>query len=474
MLKRKIENTLLQWKEEKQHNPLVIKGIRQSGKTFIVQQFAQTHYDHVVYVNFLFEPDKATAFQGVKKVDTILMNLSTLMPEAKFVPGKTCIILDEIQDCPDARTSLKSFKLDGRYDVIATGSLLGVKGYGERNRKKKNEHLGKNSIPVGYETIVTMCPLDFEEFLWANGISQEAIVAVRKCYQEEKPVPEGIHYAFKQLFYRYIIVGGLPAAVNCFFETNHIGEVAKVYDSIIDEYKDDMVKYADDEDKPHIRECFESIPAQLAKENKKFQYSMVRKGGRASQFAGSLQWLEDAGIIHRCYNTTQPELPLNGNAKSDVFKVYPTDIGILMAMLDFGTRADVLQGRLFGYKGAIFEGIMADFLHKKGQNLYYYHKDSGLELDFLIRQKGECVPCEVKSTTNKSKSIRTVLEKPEKYHIHQAIKFGDYNVGREGQLLTLPSYMGFLLEFDDTEDVDLPQLDINAVNRMAARQLSTE
>ena len=152
---------MLQWKEEKHHNPLVIKGIRQCGKTFIVQQFAQTHYDHVVYVNFLLEPDKATAFQGVKKVDTILMNLSTLMPEAKFVPGKTCIILDEIQDCPDARTSLKSFKLDGRYDVIATGSLLGVKGYGERKRKKKNEHLGKNSIPVGYETIVTMYPLDF-------------------------------------------------------------------------------------------------------------------------------------------------------------------------------------------------------------------------------------------------------------------------------------------------------------------------
>ena len=474
MLKRKIENTLLQWKETEKRNPLVIKGIRQCGKTFIVQQFAQTHYDHVVYVNFLLEPDKATAFQGAKKVDTILMNLSTLMPEAKFVPGKTCIILDEIQDCPDARTSLKSFKLDGRYDVIATGSLLGVKGYGERKRKEKNEYLGKNSIPVGYETIVTMCPLDFEEFLWANGISQDAIEAVRRCYQEEKPVPEGIHYAFKQLFYRYIIVGGLPAAVNCFFETNHIGEVAKVYDSIIDEYKDDMVKYADDEDKPHIRECFESIPAQLAKENKKFQYSLVRKGGRASQYAGSLQWLEDAGIIRRCYNTTQPELPLNGNAKSDVFKVYPTDIGILMSMLDFGTRADVLQGRLFGYKGAVFEGIMADFLHKKGQNLYYYHKDSGLELDFLIRQKGECIPCEVKSTTNKAKSIRTVLSKPEKYHIHQAIKFGDYNVGREGPLLTLPSYMGFLLEFDGTEDVDLPQLDIDEVNRMAARQLSAE
>ena len=467
MLKRKIEQTLLQWKSTPNRNPLVIKGIRQCGKTFIAQQFAQTHYEHVVYVNFLLEPDKVNAFLGTKNVDAIILNLSTLMPQAEFVPDKTCIILDEIQECPDARASLKSFKLDGQYDIIATGSLLGVKGYGERKRKEQNSSLGKSSIPVGYETIVTMYPLDFEEFLWANGISQKAIEAVRKCYLEEKPVPEGVHYAFKQLLFRYIVVGGLPAAVNCFFETNHMGEVAKVYGTILDEYKDDMVKYADDNDKPHIRECFESIPAQLAKENKKFQYSVVRKGGRASQFAGSLQWLEDAGIIRRCYNTFQPELPFNGNAKSDVFKVYPTDIGILMSMLDPGTRADVLQGNLFGYKGAIFEGLMADFLHKKGQNLYYYQKDSGLELDFLIRQNGECVPCEVKSTTNKAKSLRTVLGKPEKYHIHNAIKFGDYNVGRDGWLLTLPTYMGFLLEFEGAEEVCLPLLDIEEVNRLA-------
>lgn len=471
MLKRKIEQTLFQWKNTANHNPLVIKGIRQCGKTFIVQQFAKAHYEHVVYINFLLEPDKSRAFIGNKDVSTILLNLSSLMPESVFIPGKTCLILDEIQDCPEARTSLKSFKLDGQYDIIATGSLLGVKGYGERKRKQKNKQLGKNSIPVGHETIIPMCPLDFEEFLWANGISQEAIEAVRKCYLEERPVPEGVHYAFKQLFYRYIIVGGLPAAVNTFLETNHLGEVAKVYESIIDEYKDDMVKYANDEDKPHIRECFESIPSQLAKENKKFQYSLIKKGARASQYAGSLQWLEDAGIIHRCYNTFAPELPLAGNAKTDIFKVYPTDIGILMAMLDSATRADVLQGNLYGYKGAIFEGIMADFLHKKGQNLYYYHKDSGLELDFLIRQNGECIPCEVKSTTSKAKSVRTVLGKPEIYHVHHAIKFGDYNVGRDGALLTLPSYMGFLLEFEGTDDINLPQLNIDEVNRLASEML---
>ena len=464
MLKRKIEDTLLQWKNKPDHNPLVIKGVRQCGKTFIVQQFAEQNYESVVYLNFALDADKATAFLGSKDVNTIILNLSTLMPEARFIPGKTCIILDEIQDCPDARTSLKSFKLDKRFDVIATGSLLGVKGYGRK--------LGNNSVPVGYETIISMCPLDFEEFLWANGIRQEAIDAVRKCFEQEQPVPEGVHHAFKQLFYRYVIVGGLPAAINTFLETNHMGEVAEVYRSIIDEYEDDMVKYADDADKPHIRECFESIPEQLAKENKKFQYATIKKGARASQYAGSLQWLEDAGIIRRCYNTNIPELPLAGNKKDDVFKVYPTDIGILMAMLDPGTRADVLKGNLFGYKGAIFEGVMADFLHKKGQNLYYYHKDGGLELDFLIRQNGECVPCEVKAKTSKAKSVKTILSHPEKYHISHVLKFGDYNVGREGAILTIPSYMGFLLSFEGVEDIELPALDIDEVNRLAKDMLA--
>ena len=464
MLKRKIEDTLLQWKNKPDHFPLVLKGVRQCGKTFIVQQFAQQHYESVVYVNFALEADKITAFLGNKDVNTILLNLSTLMPEAKFIPGKTCIILDEIQDCPDARTSLKSFKLDKRFDVIATGSLLGVKGYGDK----------KTSVPVGYETIISMCPLDFEEFLWANGIRQEAIDAVRKCFEQEMPVPEGVHYAFKQLFYRYIVVGGLPSAINKYLETRHMGEVGEVYQSIIDEYEDDMVKYADDADKPHIRECFESIPAQLAKENKKFQYSTIKKGGRASQYAGSLQWLEDAGIIRRCYNTYRTELPLKGNAKEDVFKVYPTDIGILMAMFDNGTRADVLQGKLLGYKGAIFEGVMADFLHKKGQNLYYFHKDSGLELDFLVRQKGECVPLEVKARTAKAKSLKSALENKPVYHLNQGIKFGDYNVGRDGAILTVPSYMGFLLEFEGVEDVDLPILEIDEVNRLSLEMLSKQ
>ena len=228
-----------------------------------------------------------------------------------------------------------------------------------------------------------------------------------------------------------------------------------------------MVKYADDQNKSHIRECFESIPKQLAKENKKFQYSIIKKGARASHYIGSLQWLEDAGIIKRCYNTSVTELPLAGNAISDCFKVYVTDIGLLLAMLDAGTRADVIQGNLLGYKGAIFENLMADFLHKRGQNLYYFHKDSGLELDFLIRHRGECTPLEVKARSGKAKSLSTVLNNPQHYHVKSAIKLGNYNIGREGPLLTLPPYMGFLIDFENDADIQLEDLDIEAINALA-------
>ncbi|MDY6375437.1 MAG: ATP-binding protein [Succinivibrionaceae bacterium] len=467
MLKRKIERDLLEWKKTPGHMPVLIKGIRQCGKTFIARKFASEHYRHVVYVNFIQDKGKSEAFTGSKNIDRITLYLSAVIPGAVFEPGQTCIILDEIQECPDARTSLKFFREDGRYDVIATGSLLGVMGYGSSRRKEQNPSLGRNSVPVGSETIMAMYTLDFEEFLWANGIGEEVIAAVKQCFLAEKPVPGALHDVFRQLFFRYVAIGGLPAAVNAYLEKNNIGYVAKVCGSVLGEYKDDMVKYAPDDAKPRILECFSSIPAQLAKENKKFQYSVVRKNARASQYEGSLQWLEDAGIICRCYNVFCPELPLAGNRKNDVFKIYAADIGLLVQMLDAGVRADILHGRLLMYKGAIFESVMADFLHKKGQSLYYYQKDSGLELDFLIRQDGECVACEVKATGSKAKSLNTVIAHPETYHIHRALKFGDYNVGRSGDVLTLPAYMAMFLEFDRADDMILPPVDVEAANKAA-------
>ena len=470
-MERKVEVALSEWKNRAGHKPLVIMGIRQCGKTFIAQRFAEANYRYVVYMNFIKEPERIKAFTGSKAVDDILLNLSAQIRGVKFVPGETCIILDEIQECPEARTALKFFKEDGRFDVIATGSLLGVQGYGDALRKKRrtlirNTAPGINSVPVGSEDIIEMYPLDFEEFLWANGISADVIEALRKFYREESPVPSGIHSALNRYLNLYIAIGGLPAPINVFLDTNNLNAVSDEYKSILKEYRDDMVKYAPDKDKPHIRECFNSIPKQLAKENKKFQYSKIKSGGRSETYLGSLQWLEDAGIICRCYNTDITGLPMEGNARDNVFKVYAADIGILVEMLGKGVRADILQGNLGGFKGAIYENLMADTLHKKQQNLYYFQKDSGLELDFLVRMDGECVPLEVKAKSAQAKSIRTVLNHPEKYGVKRAIKFGDCNIGRDGNLLTLPNYMQFLLDLEP-EQIALEPVDAAAVNALA-------
>ena len=414
---------------------MVIKGCRQCGKTFSVREFAKKYYKHEVYLNFLQDSSYASIFSGSLEVSHLVMMMSALIPDAVFEAGSTVIILDEIQDCPDARTALKFFHLDGRFDVICTGSLLGVRGYGKEPK----------SVPVGYETVIDMFPLDFEEFLWANGISEPMISILEECLRKESPVPEALHNRFRQLLLQYVVVGGMPEAVHLFVDTKQVGSVLQLQRDIIRSYEDDMIKYADKKDKGRIVECFQSIPKQLSKENKKFQYSVVRKGGTAAQYAGSLQWIEDAGIISRCYNLTLPELPLDGNAIEDIFKVYMKDTGLLISMLEDGTQFDVLQGNLYGYKGAIFENLIADFFAKMGRKLYYYHKDSGLEIDFVIRWRGECALVEVKAETGNAKSAATILKHPEKYHVNQCIKLGNYNVGRSGKILTLPLYMGFLL-----------------------------
>ena len=444
MLKRKIEEELIAWKANPNRKPIVIKGCRQCGKTFIVQKFAEENYANVVYLNFMQGHDYALAFEGSKRVDDIVMNLSAIIPQSKFVPGETCIIIDEIQECPAARTALKFFKMDGRYDIIATGSLLGVKGYGERQDRRGSEST-KTSIPVGYETIIEMHPLDFEEFLWANGISDAIISKLAECLDNKMPVPEAIHQKMRQLILQYTVVGGMPSVVNTFVNTHNMGRVLAEQRGIVAEYEEDMVKYASDADKPRIRECFESIPRQLSKEYKKFQYSTIRKGAKASQYTGSIQWIEDAGIITRCRNLTITELPLNGNAIDDCFKIYMADTGLFVSMLDDGTQFDIMQGNLHAYKGAIFENLVADIFTKMKRRLYYFRKVSGLEVDFVTRYKGECVLVEVKAKDGNIKSSKTILSHPEKYRVNHAIKLGDLNIGNSGQFLTLPLYMTFLL-----------------------------
>jgi len=442
MYKRKIESKLQAWLEDPSHKPLVVKGVRQCGKTSSVVDFAKKHFKHIVYLDFREHPDYKKLFTPNLDVDSIIMRLTALMPNTEIKPGKTCFIFDEIQDCPQARSALKYFHLDGRYEVMCTGSLLGVNGYKSKEDKREEEEA---SIPVGFEEIVDMYPMDFEEWLWANGIKGIHIDYLKKCLADITPVDDALHARFKDLLHQYVIVGGMPEVVGIFIETKQIGKVLATQRRIIDEYKADMIKYALPADKPRIRECFESIPAQLAREYKKFVYSIVRSTGRGRDYAGSLQWIEDAGIIRRCYNTEITELPLDGNSIQTEFKVYMADIGLLVSMLEEGTQSSILEGNLFSYKGAIFENLVADIFGKMGRKLYYFHRNGGIELDFVMRYKGKCVPVECKSNTGNSKSIRTVLGHPEKYRVTNAIKLGDYNVGYKDNLLTLPMYMAFLL-----------------------------
>lgn len=436
MLKRKIDQFLIDWKNTPQHKPLIVKGYRQCGKTTSVLEFAHKNYKHLIYLNFYENPQYEDVFAGSLEVDHLIMLLSSLLgEEAIFEPGETLIIFDEIQECPDARTSLKFFYLDGRFDVIGTGSLLGVKGYGKQPK----------SIPVGSETTIQMYPLDFEEFLWANGIQQNIIDILKKHLEEESPVPLALHKRMRELLLQYTTVGGMPDVVTHFINTKQMNQVLQLQRDLILSYEDDMVKYAQGRDKSHIKECFQSIPKQLSKENKKFQYSTIKKGASASKYAGSLQWIEDAGIIRRCYNLSTPKLPLATNAIDNVFKVYMIDCGLFVSMLEDGTQFDILNGNLYGYKGTIFENLIADIFSKMGRKLYYFHKETGLEVDFVIRYKGQSTLVEVKANSGNTKSTQTVLAHPERYHVYSAIKLGDYNIGRQSQILTLPLYMAFLL-----------------------------
>ena len=442
MYRRKIEKALQSWLETPSHKPIVVKGVRQCGKTSSVMDFATKHFKHVVYLDFREHPDYKKFFTPNLEVDNIIMRITAAIPQAEIIPGATCFVFDEIQDCPKARGALKYFHQDGRYQVMCTGSLLGVNGYKTPEEQKEEEEA---SIPVGFEDIIDMYPMDFEEWLWANGIKDVHFDYLKKCLSNEEPVEEAIHDRLNELMHQYIVVGGMPEVVSTFLDTKQIGRVLAVQRRIVDEYKADMVKYAPAADKPRIRECFDSIPAQLAREYKKFSYTVVRPGGRGRDYAGSLQWIEDAGIIRRCYNTEITELPLDGHKIKSEFKVYMADIGLLVSMLEEGTQSSILDGDLLSYNGAIKENLVADILGKMGRKLYYFHKDGGLELDFLMRYKGQCTPVECKATTGNAKSMSTVLKHPEKYHVTNAIKLGDYNIGRKEQLLTIPMYMTFLL-----------------------------
>lgn len=347
-------------------------------------------------------------------------------------PGKTLIFLDEIQICPNAITALKFLAQDDRIDVIVSGSTLGM-----TYKKVK-------SFPVGYVDRIYMNSLDFEEFLWARGINEDQIEYIKSFYDKKLSVPEAVHDKMMNLFKEFIILGGMPDVINEFLLTNNFNSAKNVQKRIIEDYKSDIVKYATDNDKPKIRACFDSIPAQLAKENKKFKYSLSDKNANKERYFGALEWLNDAGITNFCYNLNNLELPLEGNKDRDSFKVYMADTGLLMAMLEDGSQTEIMNGNLGIYKGAIYENIIADIFNKSGKKLYYFEKNSTLEIDFIIRYNNVITPVEVKSADNtKSKSLYSLMNN---YNVTSAIKLSSKNVGvSDSGIISLPLYMSMFL-----------------------------
>ncbi len=445
MLKRKIYDELLKWKNTKNKKPLVIKGLRQVGKTYIVKKFANENYENVIYLDFRKNQELRSIFDHSFIINDLISQITANIRDAHVIPYQTILIFDEVQDCPNARSSLKYFYEDGRYDVICTGSLLGIKGYSQKH---------DNAIPVGYEEVIYMKPLDFEEFMWANGIPNEVIDELRICLKEFKEVLPATHARLTDLFRKYICVGGMPEVVEAFIETGDLNCTLKLQRNILESYQDDFGRhlkdnnalYVDEKELASILAVFRSIPSQLAKENKKFQFSKIHEKARNDDLKRALEWLEDSGIISRCYNLSIPELPLEGNKNEDSFKVYMQDSGLFVAMLEDGTQADILNGNLLIYKGAIYENIIADAFSKMNRKLYYFHKNSGLEIDFVTRFKGKCTLIEVKATNSKSKSLTTILDDKNHYHIEQGIKIRDGNIKLMGNILCIPHYLTFLIQ----------------------------
>ena len=431
MLKRKIYDDLTRWKSRNNRQCLVVKGARQVGKTFIIELFAKENYKHIITLNFERNQAYKAIFDGDLDVDTIIKQISLRVPDAQLVPGETLLFFDEIQSCPNARTALKFLTEDDRFDVITSGSLLGI------NYKEVS------SFPVGYVEHLEMHSLDFEEFLWANGVSPASIADINEYFSKKKSVPSAMHERMMELFKEYIVVGGMPRAVYEFVTTHNFANVLKIQKGIINDYLDDIAKYADGAEKAKARACFLSIPKHLSKDYKKFQYSIVERGGTARKFGGSLMWLYDAGIISFCHNLSIPELPLEGNSMSDAFKVYMRDTGLLMAMLEEGSQTDVIDGNLGIYKGAIYENIVADIFSKSGKKLYYFEQNGKLEIDFFIRANKTATAVEVKSADNtKSKSLEAVIAK---YGVMRGIKLSSKNIGGTESFDSYPLYMAMFL-----------------------------
>lgn len=402
MLERKITHTLLDWKKEEKKPCLLVRGARQVGKTFIIDNFAKNNYKSYIYINFELMPEYKSIFDGNLDIKTLIMKLEVTFPEIKIIPNNTILFLDEIQTCPNARTSLKSFALDGRIDVIASGSLLGL------------YYKEVTSYPVGYERVIDLYPLDFEEFLWGVGIKKDTIEYLRKAFQEIKPIDEYILKQISEQFKMYMLVGGMPNIVQEYIKTNSLAKVLVLQKAIIENYMLDVLKFANVSDKQKIINTFQSIPMQLSRKNKKFLYNSIdseEENVGERKYSSSIEWLKDAGIVNFCYNLNEPSAPLISNIKLNCFKIYMRDTGLLISMLEEGTQKAILEENLYINEGALLENVCASEIAIKHSKLMYFERKSKLEIDFVLNLDGIVTVIEVKSGNNKqAKSLKSIVE----------------------------------------------------------------
>ena len=444
MLKRNIWQDLIKWKN-REHHPLVIRGLRQIGKTFIVKEFGKQFYENVVYLDLRADTAVHKAFDGNFNVDQMILSITAVEHTARFIANKTLLIMDEIQDCPNARSSLKYWAIDGRFDVICTGSFLGVKGF-------RTPYV--RGVPVGYEEQITMYPLTFGEFLINTGIDENVLLYVKDSIKQKSPIEQTVHQSMRQLYLHYLIVGGMPEVVNTFFDTHDLNAVRSIQTQIINSIKDDFGRCKDKNGNDKVDEvlklraeaCLNSLPAQLSKEYKKFRYSLVNIKGHSQDKADGLQYLEDVGLVVRSYNTKSLSYPLEAEKISSEFKVFYIDTGLLISQLGIDVPAGILNGDLGAYKGAVAENMVASAFSKEGMNLYYFHDSTGSpELDFLFEENGKTVIIECKASNNRATSMKFVLANPKRFGVHSAIKIADANIGVSDNFYTLPLYsIGFI------------------------------
>ena len=433
MLKRKIYQKLVDWKRTHKNNCLMVEGARQVGKTYIIREFGKKEYESFIEINFIKNQELKQIFNGSLDADSIYKRMSAMINGVNFVKGNTLIFLDEIQACGNARTALKFLAEDGRFDVITSGSLLGLT-YGEDADENTEE---PESVPTGYEMFLTMYSLDFEEFLWAEGY-ENGISYLRELFDNKEKVPFALNEKYETLFREYMVVGGMPEVVADYVENHDFTKVAAIQEKILENYRFDISKHAKGAEKIKVRRCYEAIPRQLAKE-----ITTVEKGQTSKKYGGSIQWLKDSNIVNPCYNIHEPYLPLMANADENQFKLYINDTGLLCAMYGFETKKAVLENVIKGNaKGGIYENIIAEIMVKNGYELYYYRPDDSNELEFLIEKNGEVIPVEVKAGNTATKSLNRFIEK---YKPTVAYKIVDGNVGVNENKLTIPHYMVMFL-----------------------------